>query len=253
MADGLKIKTLVVDDEQAAREATLKALAHFDNIDIVAAVNNSAGLVEALRQNKIDLVFLDIEMPDNNGFETARYIMKNYPAVWIVFVTGHAGFALDSYDFEPVDFIVKPINILRLERAIGRVSKKLAERAGGNREEKQTKIGFHFEGGYQIIQIDSIKYIEKRGRKIYLVTYKGEELVSKYSLGQLEIMLKVHGFFRCHQSFIVPVANIVTVQSNVFGTSYSIQLKDVEEKIPLSRNKYGELKELITDKVIMLS
>lgn len=129
MADGLKIKTLVVDDEQAAREATLKALAHFDNIDIVAAVNNSAGLVEALRQNKIDLVFLDIEMPDNNGFETARYIMKNYPAVWIVFVTGHAGFALDSYDFEPVDFIVKPINILRLERAIGRVSKKLTERA----------------------------------------------------------------------------------------------------------------------------
>ena len=66
-------------------------------------------------------------------------------------------------------------------------------------------------------------------------------------------MLKAHGFFRCHQSFIIPVANIVSVQSNVFGTSYLIELKDVEEKIPLSRNKYTELKELITDEVIMLS
>ncbi len=98
-------------------------------------------------------------MPENSGFEMAQYIGKNYPSVLILFVTGHADFTLDSYDFEPVDFLVKPINLLRLERAIGRIEKKLTGTTGAESPVKQTKIGIHFEGGYQIISIDSIKYI----------------------------------------------------------------------------------------------
>lgn len=82
-------------------------------------------------------------------------------------MTGHAGFALDCYDFEPVDFLVKPINLLRLERAVGRIEKKLAGRTGGDSPVKQTKIGIHFEGGYQIISIDSIKYIEKKEERFF--------------------------------------------------------------------------------------
>lgn len=245
------IRTLIVDDEKEAMDATISALSNFSQIEIAAAVNNSADVIAALKEKKIDAAFLDIEMPDNSGFEMAQYINKNFPSVLIVFVTGHAGFALDCYDFEPVDFLVKPINILRMERAIGRLEKKLAGKAGAGSAVKQTKIGIHFEGGYQIISIDSIKYIEKKGRKIFLETAQDETLLSKYSLGQLEAMLTEHGFFRCHQSFIIPVANIISVQNNVFGKSYSIELKGVSEKIPLSRNKYTELKELLANKGIL--
>lgn len=245
------IRTLIVDDEKEAMDATISALSNFSQVEIVSAVNNSADVIAALKEKKIDAAFLDIEMPDNSGFEMAQYINKNYPSVLIIFVTGHAGFALDCYDFEPVDFLVKPINILRLERAIGRLEKKLAGKAGAGRAVKQTKIGIHFEGGYQIISIDSIKYIEKKGRKIFLETAQDETLLSKYSLGQLEAMLTEHGFFRCHQSFIIPVANIISVQNNVFGKSYFIELKGVSEKIPLSRNKYAELKELLANKGIL--
>lgn len=245
------IRTLIVDDEKEAMAATVSALSNFSQIEIVDAVNNSADVIAALKEKRVDAAFLDIEMPDNSGFEMAQYINKNYPSVLIVFVTGHAGFALDCYDFEPVDFLVKPINILRLERAIGRLEKKLAGKAGAPGTVKQTKIGIHFEGGYQIISIDSIKYIEKKGRKIFLETAQDETLLSKYSLGQLEAMLTEHGFFRCHQSFIIPVANIISVQNNVFGKSYSIELKGVSEKIPLSRNKYTELKELLANKGIL--
>lgn len=64
-------------------------------------------------------------------------------------------------------------------------------------------------------------------------------------------MLTEHGFFRCHQSFIIPLSNIISVQNNVFGKSYFIELKGVSEKIPLSRNKYTELKELLANKGIL--
>ena len=248
---GQIIRALIVDDEKAAMDATVSALSNFSQIEIAAAVNSSAGMIAALKEKKIDVAFLDIEMPENSGFEMAQYIGKNYPSVLIIFVTGHAGFALDCYDFEPVDFLVKPINLLRLVRAVGRIEKKLAGRTGGDSPVKQTKIGIHFEGGYQIISIDSIKYIEKKGRKIFLETAQDETLLSKYSLGQLESMLTEHGFFRCHQSFIIPLSNIISVQNNVFGKSYFIELKGVSEKIPLSRNKYTELKELLANKGIL--
>lgn len=248
---GRIIRALIVDDEKTAMDATSSALSNFSQIEIAAAVNDSAGMIAALKENKIDVAFLDIEMPENSGFEMAQYIGKNYPSVLILFVTGHTNFALDCYEFEPVDFLVKPINLLRLERAIGRIEKRLAGRTGAESPVKQTKIGIHFEGGYQIISIDSIKYIEKRGRKIFLETAQDETLLSKYSLGQLEQMLTEHGFFRCHQSFIIPLANIISVQNNVFGKSYFIALKGVSEKIPLSRNKYTELKELLANKGIL--
>ena len=248
---GRIIRALIVDEEKAAMDATSSALSNFSQIEIAAAVSDSAGMIAALKEKKIDVAFLDIEMPENSGFEMAQYIGKNYPSVLILFVTGHADFALDCYDFEPVDFLVKPINLLRLERAIGRIEKKLTGTTGAESPVKQTKIGIHFEGGYQIISIDSIKYIEKRGRKIFLETAQDETLLSKYSLGQLEQMLTEHGFFRCHQSFIIPLANIISVQNNVFGKSYFIELKGVSEKIPLSRNKYTELKKLLANKGIL--
>ncbi len=245
-----KIKTIVVDDEKPARQATIGALSNFDSIEIVADVDNSGALMSALKSDKIDLVFLDIEMPDNTGFELATYINTNYPSILIIFVTGHAGFAQESYDFEPIDFLTKPINILRLERSIQRVEKALTKKVTDASVVRQTKIGIHFEGGYQIIGIDSIKYIEKRGRKIFLLTDK-EELVSKYSLAQLEVMLQSHNFFRCHQSFIIPLYNIVSVQNNMFGKSYTIELKGVKESIPLSRNKATELREMLEDEGIV--
>lgn len=243
MADKI-IKTVIVDDEKTARDATVSALSNFERIKVVADVENISELMAVLKENKVDLAFLDIEMPDNTGFELAKYINTHYPTILIIFLTGHAGFAQDCYDFEPIDFLTKPINILRLERAIQRVEKTLSKKFGDNSANKQTKIGINFEGGYQIINIDNIRYIEKRGRKVILLTEK-EELVSKYSLGQLELMLKNHDFFRCHQSFIIPLFNIKSVQNNMFGKSYFIELRGSKENIPLSRNKYAELKDLL--------
>lgn len=76
---GQIIRALIVDDEKAAMDATVSALSNFSQIEIAAAVNSSAGMIAALKEKKIDVAFLDIEMPENSGFEMAQYIGKIIP------------------------------------------------------------------------------------------------------------------------------------------------------------------------------
>ena len=242
------IKTVVVDDEHLSAEATISALKQFPSINVIEYIDNTPELISKLSQIDIELLVLDIEMPYNNGMNVASFVKKKYPKIEIIFCTGHAYFAADCYDFEPVDFITKPINEARLKRAIERAEKKLRNTITEFNTEKKAdakskKIGINVEGGYQIIDVDNILYIEKRARKIYINTKGKTSLVSKYNLTQLEDILAPHDFFRCHQSFIVPIKKIRYVKNNQFGKTYSIILKESYDEIPLSRSKHAEIKE----------
>ena len=185
-----------------------------------------------------------------SGIELAKRLSSFLPEISIIFCTGHAYFAADCYDFEPVDFVTKPINTARIQRAIERAQKKLrntiSEITIANDKKPDTKskkIGINAEGGYQIMDVDNILFIEKKGRKVYINTKGKKSLVSKYNLTQLEEILAPHDFFRCHQSFIVPIKKIRYVKNNQFGKTYSIILKESYDEIPLSRSKHAEIKE----------
>jgi len=247
---GIKpIRTIVVDDEHTSAEATIAMLKKFPIIDVIEYIDNSPELISQLPHLDAELLILDIEMPYNNGMNVASFVKKKYPKIEIIFCTGHAYFAADCYDFEPVDFITKPINAARIQRAIERAQKRLrntiSEIAADVKNEapKSKKIGINVEGGYQILDVDNILYIEKRARKIYINTKGKNSLVSKYNLTQLEEILAPHDFFRCHQSFIVPIKKIRYVKNNQFGKTYSIILKESYDEIPLSRSKHAEIKE----------
>lgn len=242
------IRTIVVDDEHQSAEATIAILKQFPVIDVIDYIDNSPELISKLPETDVELLILDIEMPYNNGMNVASYVKKKYPNIEIIFCTGHAYFAADCYDFEPVDFITKPINTPRIQRALERAEKRLrntiSEFAVTEKQEvKSKKIGINVEGGYQILDVENILFIEKRARKIYINTKGQKSLVSKYNLTQLEEILSPHDFFRCHQSFIVPVKKIRYVKSDKFGKTYSIVLKESYDEIPLSRGKHAEMKE----------
>lgn len=243
------IKTIVVDDDHLSAEATIAALRKFPYIQIIDYIDNSSELMTKLSSSEVELLILDIEMPHNNGLDIASYVKKKHPMIEIIFCTGHAYFAADCYDFEPVDFVTKPLNTARIQRALERAQRKLRNTISEidindkPAEAKSKKIGINMEGGYQIIDVDSIQYIEKRGRKIYINTKGKKSLVSKYNLTQLDEILAPHDFFRCHQSFIVPIKKIRYVKSNQFGKTYSIILKESYDEIPLSRAKHAEMKE----------
>lgn len=246
------IRTVVVDDEHISAEATMAVLGKFPEINVIAYIDNSPELISRMSDLNAELLVLDIEMPYNDGMDIATFVKKKYPSVEIIFCTGHAYFAADCYDFEPVDFITKPINEARLKRAIERAQRRLRNTIGDipiqkKPETKSKKIGINVEGGYQIMDVDNILFIEKKGRKIYINTKGKKSLVSKYNLTQLEEILQPHDFFRCHQSFIVPIRKIRYVKSNQFGKTYSIILRESYDEIPLSRSKHAEIKEKLSE------
>ncbi len=244
------IRTVVVDDDHTSASATIALLKKFPAVEVTHYIDNSPELMSRLPELNAELLVLDIEMPYNNGMSVASIVKKKYPKIEIIFCTGHAYFAADCYDFEPIDFVTKPINESRLQRAIERAQKKLRNTVKDlvpekKPERKSKKIGINIEGGYHILDVDSILYIEKKARKIYIHTNSGKSFVAKYSLTQLEEILAPHHFFRCHQSFIVPIRKIRYVKNNEFGKTYFIMLKECYEEIPLSRGKHAEIKELL--------
>ena len=241
------IRTIVVDDDHNSAAATMAMLKKFPAVDVIEYIDNSPELMSRLPQLNAELLVLDIEMPYNNGMSVASVVNKKYPKIEIIFCTGHPYFAADCYDFEPVDFITKPINENRVNRAIERAQKKLRNNVmdlvNKKSEQKSRKIGINIEDGYRIIDIESILYVEKKSRKIYIHTNTNKSFVAKYNLTQLEGILAPHDFFRCHQSFIVPIKKIRYIKNNEFGKTYSIMLKECYEEIPLSRSKHSEIKE----------
>lgn len=238
------LRILVVDDEPHSRENLERLLSAFPDVTVVGSAAGGDEAAACLRQTEVDLVFLDIEMGAVSGFDLARHIQAAYPRVEIVFLTGHVDFALDGYEYKPLDFLVKPVNGLRLERVLLRARQALEEREP--QVSASVRIGLPVNGGLEIIQVGNLLYLEKSGRQVYLVGKNGERWCSYESIRKLEDILVPYGFYRCHQSFLIRTAAIRSIHLDESKNSYNIQLAGTDAVIPLSRGKYPELKERLT-------
>lgn len=242
----MALQVFLVDDEPYCREQLAALLADYPGVTVAGSASSGAEAIAHLRHTAVDLIFLDIEMENINGFDLARHIQTAYPKVMIVFLTGHVDFALNGYEFKPLDFLIKPVNPLRLERVILQ-----AEELLGKREAKAPSsvgIGLQVNGGLEIIQVNSILYIEKQGRRVYLVPSNGPRYQSYESLQKLQTFFEPYGFFRCHQSFLVRLDAIRGVRLDETKSCHKILFFDTEDQIPLSRGKYSELREQLSSR-----
>ena len=233
----MALHILLVDDEPHARSHLAALLEDFLNVTVAGSVSGGAEAISFLRRTAVDLIFLDIEMGDVSGFDLARHIQSVYPKVMLVFLTGHVDFALNGYEFQPLDFLIKPVNPLRLERVILQAEEQLGKRTP---KTPAVRVGLQVNGGLEIIQVDSILYIEKQGRKVYLVPAKGSRYQSYDTMQKLQGIFELYGFFRCHQSFLVRLDAIQGVYLDETRKCHKILLFGTEEQIPLSRGKYPE-------------
>jgi len=235
------LNILLVDDEQLSLDILKLSLDVFDFVNIVGEASDGTEVIRFLQRNKVDLIFLDIEMEGIGGFELAGHIQSAYPHVMIVFLTGHVDLALNGYEYQPIDFLVKPVNLLRLEQALTKVKNLIYN----DKVKKGTQIGIHTEGGLEIVNVNDILYLEKIERKVYIFGKNGEKFKLTDSLQKLETVFGEYDFFRTHQSFLVPIDKIKSIHSDEFKRSYTLRLKNVEEHIPLSRDKYNALKQVL--------
>src|SRR5699024_2925661 len=173
----MEITVLCVDDDQHAIDALKGHLSFYSFIKVVGEVNDGVAALAFLKEHEVDLMFLDIEMNGMKGIQLAQHIKKLYPTIMIVFVTGHAGFALEGYEADPVDFLIKPVNVRRLDRVLEKVQqrKQIPERT------TDEQIGMKVDGGIRIVNVEDILYIlicQIKRDKVFLST-----CAMKHSIG----------------------------------------------------------------------
>lgn len=233
-----KIKVLIVDDESVSLQQSKEKIELYVPANQIYVASNSIEVMRIIKSVPIDLAFLDVEMPDTDGFAVADYLAEHQPKAKYVFLTGHVELGAKSYDYEPLDFLCKPMDAMRLQKTFERF-----ERSRSKETHREEKIAIEMTTGFVMVRPSDIAYITRENRKSMIYCNK-EQFVAKNTLDELEVIFSDFDIFRCHQSYLIPLGRIKSVKQSEFGRSYYAVL-DSAEKIPVSRGKYVELREAI--------
>ncbi|MFT3747050.1 MAG: LytTR family DNA-binding domain-containing protein [Agriterribacter sp.] len=228
----MPIRTLIVDDEPHAIDIICRYATNVPDIEIVTTCNNAIHAFQVLQHNKIDLLFADIKMPGLSGTDLIRSLKK--PPM-VVFTTAYQEYAVEGFDLNAIDYLVKPIPLNRFLRAVDKVMHYID---GNNNEDDDksgtvaTAPGKHFlylRIERQTIKIDTedIRWIESIRDYIKVIT-KDKVYVTKQKISVAEKLLPTGHFMRIHRSFIIPLNKIESYHPNYFTVAGA--------KIPIGRN-----------------
>jgi two-component system response regulator LytT len=234
------LKAIIVDDEAPARSELRYLLDEVGGVEVVAEAAGVREAIEKLKEYPCDVMFLDINMPEATGLQLAEALqhLKFPPAV--VFITAYSEHALDAFNVNAIDYLVKPVETDRLAQAINRVHEQVALQV---QAQKSKRIPVEKGRKKIFIEVDKIRYIMARDDYARLQT-DTDHYFTNISLAQLEKHLDGYGFFRVHRTYLVNLSMIEEVESATGGT-LMLTLKDVDEKIPVSRRRVSSLKKTL--------
>ncbi len=204
----MKTRCLIIDDEPLAIQLIEKHLSQLETFEVVATANNAIKALEILKKQDIDLMFCDIKMPTITGFDLLK-TLKNPPKT--IITTAHREFALDGYELDIVDYLLKPITFERFFKAIEkylRINEKIKLPLSQNSTTNEV-LTIKSNNKFYKINIDEILYIESQ--KDYVKLWlKDREVIAKYKISDLEAKLIDKEFLRTHRSFIINKKNIIS-------------------------------------------
>ena len=218
---------IIIDDEPLALELLEDNIRMVENLQLVASCRTAAQAMQALQQHQVDVIFCDIQMPGISGLQFVKSLTQK---PLIIFVTAYEQFALDGFELDVVDYLLKPVAVERFLKACNKAT-TLFEQAKRNSEpdnNKRKKYIFLY-ADYNLIKVnhDDITYIE--GLKDYVKIYIAnapKAIISRVTIKSLETQLPVDEFFRVHKSYIVNLAHVHSIRKG------RIKIADVE--IPFS-------------------
>lgn len=208
----MKIKCLIVDDEPLAIKLIEKHISQIDGLEVVATCNNALKAFEILNNQKIDLLFIDIKMPNMTGIEFLKNI-KNPPKT--ILTTAYRDFAIEGFELGVVDYLLKPITFERFFKAIDKFLMDYAKV-----EIKPAKIQNEefivIKSGIKNHRINTndILYIESDKDYIKIVLNDKNQITSKYKISDIEVDLNQDKFLRIHRSFIINSSKITAFTIN---------------------------------------
>ena len=224
---------IIIDDEETARVIIKTLCDEIGDLTIIDEFPNAIQAIKFLNENEIDLIFLDIHMPDFNGLDFIK-ALKNPPK--IILTTSDTKFAIEAFEYDCiVDYLLKPIEISRFEKAILKAKKHQAIKISNtNNNALDHKNDFYVNIDRRLIKIDlpQIYLIEAKGDYIHIKT-EDKNYVVHSTLKKIEEKLPESLFLKVHRSYIINVKKIIDIEDN------SVLIK--KDVIPVSRSKRPEL------------
>lgn len=218
MPDHPAIRCLVVDDEPPARELISRYIAELPHLVLAGECGNALQAIALLQQQPVDLMFLDIRMPQLNGNELLK-TLKHPPKV--IFTTAYPEYALEGYELDITDYLLKPIPFERFLKAVNKAFPhgQPATSPSIKPAEKSQEAFVYFRADRKMVKVmlDDIIYIESMKDYVRIFTSKGT-IISKQSLTAVEDMLPDTAFARVHRSFIVSLKNIRSYTAELIET-----------------------------------
>jgi two-component system response regulator LytT len=223
---------IIIDDEKMARVIIRTLCNQIDSLNILEEFTNAIGAIKYLNENTVDLILLDIHMPDFNGLDFIRSLKKPPK---IILITSDSKFAIEAFEYDfLVDYLLKPLELDRFKKAIDKAQVKELELMSKSANTRVMENDFYINIDRRLIKIDlpSIYLIEAKGDYIKIKTDTKDYLVHS-TLKKIEEKLPGWLFLKIHRSFIINIKKIIDIEDN------SVLIK--KDVIPVSRSKRPEL------------
>ncbi len=237
----MKIKTLLVDDEPLALQVLENYVSQLPELELAGLCSNAIEANEKIQNEDIDLICLDIKMPQISGIDFLKSL-KNPPLV--IFTTAFSNYALESYSLDVVDYLLKPISFDRFMMAINKVTERISNKKSQNQHEDDY---FYVKADKKLIRgkYDDIIYIE--GLKDYVIIRVDESrIVTLQTMKSLTDKLPDDRFIRVHRSYLVNIDRINSIMGNMIEVFEKGKIK----LIPIGKNYKDELMDTIERKRI---
>jgi two-component system LytT family response regulator len=235
----MKLTAIIVDDERLARRELRSLLSEFAEISIIGEAENLTEAVNLIQNQKPDVIFLDIQLQNENGFDLLEKVEKDFK---LIFVTAFDEFAIRAFEINALDYLLKPVNPERLAKTLERLL-ETDEKPEKNWRKLEYEDRLFIEIGERskFLKISSIKCICADGDYTQIFTDDGKKHLVTKPLKEWEDRLPEKFFVRIHRSTIVNLEFIEKVET-WFSRSYQIYLREMKEPLTVSRRYAAQLK-----------
>jgi len=238
----MKYKAILVDDEKFAREDVKTVLADFDDIIVVGEAEKLSDAKKLCNELKPDILFLDVRLKGELGFELLSSIEKD---IKVIFITAYDEYAVRAFEVNALDYLVKPVNPERLRLTLEKL--ETAENIGESENPLQIddSIFIMLNHQHQFLKIRDIIVISAASDYTEIITTDRKKHLTSKSMKEWEERLPERNFCRIHRSTIVNLEYIDSVEE-WFNQAYSIKIKGIEKPFTMSRNYASRIKKLLS-------
>ncbi|HBC96431.1 MAG TPA: DNA-binding response regulator [Clostridium sp.] len=238
------MKAIIAEDEFTAREELKYFIKNYSSIEIVDEFEDGLDVLKFIQKNEVDAIFLDINIPSIDGVMLAKNISKFSRKPFIIFITAYREYAVDAFELEAFDYILKPYDESRIRSMLKKLERVYDEKNNNSpKKSMRNKINLWKNNKIMVVDMDNICYCCARER-ITVAYTKDQKYSVNESISDFYSTLPKSKFFRCHRSYIV---NITKIKEIIpwFNNTYNLKLDGTDFQVPVSRGNIKEFRRIM--------